>query len=149
MTPFERNHPKQINGSRRARIARGSGTSVSEVNQLLERFGEAQKMMRQLKKGGGIPGMPGMPGAGGPGGGRRGKPAPKKKKGKSGNPAKRAQQEQEAARKAQEARTASFENAFGAGAPGMGEGQADPSADDLAGLKLPPGFEKFLDGGKK
>ena len=35
------------------------------------------------------------------------------------------------------------------GAPGQGEGQADPSADDLAGLKLPPGFEKFLDGGKK
>ena len=45
MTPFERNHPKQINGSRRARIARGSGVEVSEVNQLLERFGEAQKRM--------------------------------------------------------------------------------------------------------
>ena len=53
MTPFERNHPKLINGSRRARIAKGSGTSTSEVNQLLERFGEAQKMMKQMAKGGG------------------------------------------------------------------------------------------------
>ena len=53
MTPFERNHPKQINGSRRARIAKGSGVSTSEVNQLLERFGEAQKMMKQMARGGG------------------------------------------------------------------------------------------------
>ena len=71
MTPFERNHPKQINGSRRARIAKGAGTTVSEVNQLLERFGAAQKMMKQFKKGGGMPGMPpgmaGMPGMPGPG----------------------------------------------------------------------------------
>ena len=49
MTPFERTHPKQINGSRRARIARGSGVTVSEVNQLLERFTEAQKMMQQMR----------------------------------------------------------------------------------------------------
>ncbi len=144
MTPFERNHPKQINGSRRARIARGSGVSPGEVNQLLERFAEAQKMMRQLKKGGGIPGMPGMPGLGGPGGGKKGKQQPRKK-GKSGNPAKRAQQEREAAQKAQAAREASLENAFGAGALGQG-GPAADDAGDLAGLKLPPGFEKFLDG---
>ncbi|GAA1169037.1 signal recognition particle protein [Ornithinimicrobium humiphilum] len=149
MTPFERNHPKQINGSRRARIARGSGVSVSEVNQLLERFADAQKMMRQLKKGGGIPGMPGMPGMGGAGGGKRGKQAPKKK-GKSGNPAKRAQQEREAAQKAQAARTASLENAFGGAALGAGADQGAGAGDDaLAGLKLPPGFEKFLDQGKK
>ena len=72
MTPFERNHPKQINGSRRARIAKGSGVTTSEVNQLLERFGEAQKMMKQLAKGGGVPGMPGMPGMGG-GAGKKGR----------------------------------------------------------------------------
>ncbi|MFC6422484.1 signal recognition particle protein [Ornithinimicrobium tianjinense] len=148
MTPFERHHPKQINGSRRARIARGSGVQVSEVNQLIERFGEAQKMMRQLKKGGGIPGMPGMPGLGGPGGGKRGKAAPKKK-GKSGNPARRAQQEREAAQKQQAAREASIENAFGAGAgSAFGADQAGAGAD-LSGLKLPAGFEKFLDPGKK
>jgi signal recognition particle subunit SRP54 len=148
MTPFERHHPKQINGSRRARIARGSGTSVSEVNQLLERFGEAQKMMRQLKKGGGIPGMPGMPGMpglGGPGGGKRGKQAPKKK-GRSGNPAKRAQQERESEQKAAAAREASFESAFGGAA--AGDGMPPGEGADLSGLKLPPGFEKFLDGGK-
>ena len=65
MTPFERTHPKQINGSRRARIAKGSGVPVTEVNQLLERFGQAQKMMKSspAAAGGGLPGMPGIPGA--------------------------------------------------------------------------------------
>ncbi len=144
MTPQERGHPKLINGSRRARIARGSGVSVSEVNQLLERFGEAQKMMRQLKKGGGMPGMPGMPGLGG-GAAKKGK-APQRKKGKSGNPAKRAQQEREAVQKEQAARDRSFESAFGGGAPGA---EDDPvPGQDLSGLKLPKGFEKYLDGGK-
>ncbi|MDO5740343.1 MAG: signal recognition particle protein [Ornithinimicrobium sp.] len=144
MTPFERNHPKQINGSRRARIARGSGVQVSEVNTLLERFGEAQKMMRQLKKGGGIPGMPGMPGMGG----GKGKAQPQqRRKGKSGNPAKRAQQEAAADQKAAAAREASLDSAFGMGALGG----ADPGADEgLAGLKLPTGFEKYLgDQGQK
>jgi signal recognition particle subunit SRP54 len=61
MTPFERTHPKLINGSRRQRIARGSGMQVTDVNQLLERFGQAQKMMKSLARGGG-PGIPGMPG---------------------------------------------------------------------------------------
>ncbi|WP_048555608.1 signal recognition particle protein, partial [Nostocoides japonicum] len=93
MTPFERTHPKQINGSRRARIARGSGVSVSEVNQLLVRFGEAQKMMKSLARGGGIPGMPGT------GGGKARKQQPQRRKGKSGNPAKRAQQEAAAAQR--------------------------------------------------
>jgi len=96
MTPFERNHPKLINGSRRARIAKGSGTSTSEVNQLLERFGEAQKMMKQMAKGGGVPGMPGLPG-GGSGPGKRGRQqAPQRRKSKSGNPAKRAAEERAA-----------------------------------------------------
>jgi signal recognition particle subunit SRP54 len=144
MTRFERAHPKQINGSRRARIARGSGVSVTEVNQLLERFGEAQKMMRQLKKGGGMPGMPGMPGMGGPAG-KKAKP-PQRRKGKSGNPAKRAQQEQEAAAKESAARERSFESAFGGGA--LGQGADGEPGEDLSGLKLPPGFEKYLGQGK-
>ncbi|GAA3391076.1 signal recognition particle protein [Cryptosporangium minutisporangium] len=48
MTPAERNDPKIINGSRRLRIANGSGTTVTDVNQLVERFFEARKMMRQM-----------------------------------------------------------------------------------------------------
>ena len=56
MTPAERRTPKIINGSRRSRIAEGSGTKPSDVNQLLERFDGAQKMMKQMAKGGGMPG---------------------------------------------------------------------------------------------
>jgi len=56
MTPGERENPKVINGSRRARIARGSGVTVTDVNQLLNRFAEAQKMMKQM---GGMMGLPG------------------------------------------------------------------------------------------
>jgi signal recognition particle subunit SRP54 len=62
MTPGERRNPKVLNGSRRARIAKGSGTTVGEVNNLVVRFLEGQKMMRQMLGGGGIPGMPGIPG---------------------------------------------------------------------------------------
>ena len=93
MTPEERVNVKVLNGSRRARIAQGSGRSVSEVNTLVDRFVGAQKMMRQLRNGGGIPGIPGMPAgmaipgmAKGPQKGHQ----PAKKKSKSGNPAKRA-----------------------------------------------------------
>ena len=94
MTPAERTDPKILNASRRARIARGSGTQVQHVNNLVDRFAEAQKMMRQMGRGGGLPGMPGMPGFGGGGKKAKGKSAPpKSKKGRSGNPAKRAQQE--------------------------------------------------------
>ena len=50
MTRVERTNHTIINGSRRLRIAKGSGTSVQEVNQLLKRFVEAQKMMKQLQK---------------------------------------------------------------------------------------------------
>jgi signal recognition particle subunit SRP54 len=56
MTPGERVNPKIINGSRRSRIARGSGVTVMDVNQLLNRFAEAQKMMKQM---GGMMGLPG------------------------------------------------------------------------------------------
>ena len=59
MTPAERANPKIINGSRRARIAKGSGTQVTDVNQLVDRFFEARKMMMSMAKGGGMPGMPG------------------------------------------------------------------------------------------
>ena len=59
MTAGERRNPKIINGSRRARIAAGSGVTVGEVNSLIVRFLEGQKMMRQMM-GGGMPGMPGM-----------------------------------------------------------------------------------------
>ncbi len=96
MTPAERDNPKIIDGSRRARIARGSGTEVSDVNGLVNRFFEARKMMTQMASGK-MPGMPALPGAPGPS--RR--PAKNKKKagrGVSGNPAKRnAPREQPAA----------------------------------------------------
>jgi signal recognition particle subunit SRP54 len=50
MTPTERANQSIINGSRRIRIAKGSGTTVQEVNQLLKRFTEAQKVVKQLQK---------------------------------------------------------------------------------------------------
>jgi len=51
MTVEERQHPAIINGSRRKRIASGSGTSVQEVNKLLKQFFEMQKMMKNFSKG--------------------------------------------------------------------------------------------------
>ena len=94
MTPLERDQPKVLNGSRRLRIARGAGTTVTEVNALVNRFEQAAKMMKTMAKGG----MPNIPGTnpvqmGGAvvGGYIGGKKKDKKKKGsKSGNPAKRA-----------------------------------------------------------
>jgi signal recognition particle subunit SRP54 len=74
MTPQERRDPKLLNGSRRLRIAKGSGRTVPEVNGLVDRFYEAQKMMRQM---GGMPGM-GMPGL--PGGRKNKRQQPKKGK---------------------------------------------------------------------
>ncbi len=96
MTPTERRQPKVLNGSRRLRIANGSGTTVTEVNGLVNRFEQAAKMMKTMAKGG-MPQMPGaMPGMPGMGGGYigKGKKKDKGKKGsKSGNPAKRAAEE--------------------------------------------------------
>ena len=91
MTPIERRDPKVLNGSRRARIALGSGRKVSDVNNLVDRFSAAQKMMKQVRNGGmpqgmGGMGLPAMPKA-------SIKSAPPKKKSKSGNPAKRALEE--------------------------------------------------------
>ena len=57
MTPEERRNPKIINGSRRARIANGSGVAVGEVSQLVTNFFEGQKQMKAMF-GGGLPGMP-------------------------------------------------------------------------------------------
>jgi signal recognition particle subunit SRP54 len=51
MTPYERRHPESIKGSRRLRIAKGSGTTVQQVNQLVKQFGEMRKMMRGLQSG--------------------------------------------------------------------------------------------------
>ncbi len=51
MTPDERNDPKILNGSRRRRIAMGSGTDIQEVNQLIKQFGETQKMMKMMSGG--------------------------------------------------------------------------------------------------
>ncbi len=89
MTPAERRQPKILNGSRRLRIAKGSGMTVTEVNSLVNRFEQASKMMKTMSKGGVPQVMPGMP----PGMGRIAPPKKKdkgKKGSKSGNPAKRA-----------------------------------------------------------
>ena len=144
MTPGERADLSVLNGSRRSRIAKGSGTTVQAVNELVERFGQAKKMMEAMAQGGGMGGLGaggGMPGMGSlPSAGKRSKArqAPKAKqgkggkKGRSGNPAK-------AARQAKAAREAAL--AKGTGAPveeapapvagssfGLGAGQAAAAA---------------------
>ena len=53
MTKDERSKPKILNGSRRKRIARGSGNSIQEVNRLIKQYGEMQKMMKRLNSKGG------------------------------------------------------------------------------------------------
>ena len=94
MTFAERNNPKILNGSRRVRIAKGSGHEVKDVNNLVDRFGAAQKAMKQMRSGG-LPGMAGAPQI-------QKNPirqsnqtnhTNQKKKSRSGNPAKRAQEE--------------------------------------------------------
>jgi signal recognition particle subunit SRP54 len=52
MTPHEREHHEVINGSRRKRIARGSGTSVQQVNQLLRQYAQMRKTFRQVSRSG-------------------------------------------------------------------------------------------------
>lgn len=143
MTPAERENPKIINGSRRARIARGSGTTTTDINQLIERFEGAQRMMRQMRqgkggKGGmgpmGMPGMGSMPGMGKKSGGRRNAP-PRPVRGKSGNPAKRAQQEKEA-----------LERMLGGGKKKAPAGSAfgfdrEPTPEEqIRDLQIPPGL---------
>ena len=90
MTPYERLNPDVLNGSRRKRVAGGSGTSVADVNSFLKRFKEARKMMKKLSKmgpgglkglmrgmGGGAMGPGGPFGGGGGGGGGWGPPGRK------------------------------------------------------------------------
>ncbi len=87
MTPAERDNPKLLNGSRRLRIANGSGMTVTDVNQLVTRFDQAAKMMKTVAKGG----TPQIPGMGAVPGGRVKQVKQSGKKGsRSGNPAKRA-----------------------------------------------------------
>jgi signal recognition particle subunit SRP54 len=133
MTPAERDDPKIIDGSRRARIARGSGVEVSEVNSLVNRFFEARKMMSSLATGK-MPGVPGMPGARKP----QARQSQKKKSGRgvSGNPAKRSQQ------------SAEQPAAVGGGDPAavFGGGELDEKAlqQALGDFQLPPELRSRL-----
>src|SRR3546814_239795 len=131
MTPGERENPKMIDGSRRLRISKGSGTQVSDVNTLVDRFFEARKMMQQMARGGGMPGMPGM--GGGAGKGKQKKQQQGKKKRVSGNPAKAAAQQAAAKEKA----ASSGANPYG-GADGV---DYDTAA---ANLDLPTAISKLL-----
>ena len=112
MTPRERTNPKILNGSRRARIARGSGVTVMDVNQLLNRFAEAQKMMKQM---GGMMGLPTR---------RKATKSPKnKRKGTKGGGAR--------------PRTGGVPGGFPGGMPSLPPG-LDPSAPDPgAGFQAP------------
>jgi signal recognition particle subunit SRP54 len=136
MTPAERANPKMIDGSRRSRISKGSGTQVSDVNGLVDRFFEARKMMMSMAKGGGMPaGMPGMPGLGGAKRAKSKQP-PKRAKAKrvSGNPAKRAADQKAAAQ-----RPTSGAGANPFGVPAGAEDDFDPSS-----LELPADLSKYL-----
>lgn len=61
MTPYERSNPDSLNGSRKKRIAMGSGTSVTEVNSLIKQFAEMKKMMKSFNKMKGLGAMRNMP----------------------------------------------------------------------------------------
>lgn len=128
MTPAERDNPKIIDGSRRNRISKGSGTQVKDVNQLVDRFFDARKMMQQMANGGGIPGMSGMPGMPGPGRRAGAKQQAKAKKGKrvSGNPAKRALEA-----KGEGAKKAGGADAFGFGQDGASDFELPKELKDL------------------
>ena len=133
MTRAERDNPKLLNGSRRLRIARGSGMTVTDVNQLVQRFEQAAKMMKTVARGG-VPQVPGMGPVPGMGGGYKKKQTKGKKKGasRSGNPAKRAQ---ELAQK-QNGQVSDRGSSFGGSTP------AQPSAQDLEEI------QKMLSRGK-
>lgn len=120
MTPAERQDPKIINGSRRARIAGGSGVTVTAVSNLVTRFFEAQKMMKRMAGGMGIPGMPGGKG--------KGKAQKKAKKGRrvSGDPRKAALGKPEPEAPAEPKQGGVLGNLGGKLPPGM---------------ELPPGFD--------
>ncbi|MGH3797199.1 MAG: signal recognition particle protein [Pseudonocardiaceae bacterium] len=123
MTPAERADPKIINASRRQRISRGSGVTVSEVNQLVDRFFEARKIMQQ---------MAGQFGLGGFGAGRRSRKGKKGKKGKGRGPTPP---------KVRGGLPGGFPDLSGLGqaGPGAGPGQLPPGQSALD--QLPPGFD--------
>ena len=137
MTPAERADVSILNGSRRARIARGSGVTVAEVNNLVKRFEAAKTMMGQMGQmgPGGMPGMGSMPGSGGKAKQKaqarkdRAQRARVAKKARSGNPAKRRQQELEALLPPEQRSSAPSSSAFGVSeAPQEGP---RPTLDDL------------------
>ena len=136
MTKAERTNPKLLNGSRRLRIAKGAGSTVTEVNSLVNRFEQAAKMMKTVAKGG-VPNVPGMgpiPGAGFTGG--RGKQQQKKKGSRSGNPAKRAAENAALASGVKPA-TSAGGSGFGLGG-GASAKPGGPTEEELASL------QKFL-----
>ena len=137
MTPAERADVSILKGSRRARIARGSGVTVAEVNNLVKRFEAAKAMMGQMGQmgPGGMPGMGSMPGSGGKAKQKaqarkeRAQRARVAKKARSGNPAKRRQQELEALLPPEQRSSAPSGSAFG-----MSEAPQEgprPTLDDL------------------
>ncbi len=135
MTKAERTTPKLLNGSRRLRIARGSGSAVTEVNQLVQRFEQAAKMMKTVAKGGvpNIPGVGPIPGAGFSG--SRGKQQPKKQGSKSGNPAKRAAENAAIAAGVKPANGAAAGSGSGFGLGGASQQTGGPSEEELAALQ--------------
>lgn len=127
MTPAERRNPKIIDGSRRARIAYGSGVTVSQVNALLQRFEQAAKMMKRMSNKAAM-------GVGGYGssGSRKGKKS-KKKGSKSGNPMKR-----EAEEKALREKLSGKGGKQGSGGSAFAKKPQNPA--------LPAGLQEALDG---
>ncbi|MEH0146387.1 signal recognition particle protein [Corynebacterium sp. Q4381] len=132
MTPQERNDPKILNASRRKRIANGSGVTVAEVNQLVERFFEAKKMMGQMASQFGLSGMPGM------GGRSATKKKPKGRKGKNG---KRKPPKRQGGGMPQ--MPAGFPGMPGGmpGMPGMPGGMPDPKELEKLQEQLPAGMQ--------
>jgi len=124
MTPAERADPKIIDASRRLRIANGSGVAVSEVNQLVDRFFEARKMMSAMA------GKMGMPGVGRKSSNRKGGKG-KARKGKKGKKGARGP----AAKKVR--------GPLGAGMPGMPAGFPDLTQMPEGLDELPPGLADF------
>jgi len=145
MTPQERRDPKIINGSRRARIAKGSGVAIGEVSQLVTNFFEGQKQMRAMFSGG-LPGMPpGMSAMARRAAAKnaRGKKG-KKKPARSGDPRRAAEVARGEGAQAQGSPAPKIPPglAGAGGAQGLGglpPGLAENLADGLAGLQ--PGLQ--------
>ncbi|WP_194785911.1 signal recognition particle protein [Actinomyces haliotis] len=153
MTPAERKDISILNGSRRQRIAKGSGNTVQAVNELVDRFEQAKKMMEAMSASGfgadgaaaGVPGMGSLPGMGKRAKARQAPKAKKGKggkKGKSGNPAKAARQAKEAAaRREQEgaALPAAPAAPVAGSSFGLGGGSQAPAPASTGGYGIMPG----------